>query len=777
MVAIDQLDMGYSERTGTSRRLAQRIDDLDSVIGRLAIEGSILLAAHDWGGPIAVGWALRNRRRVAGLVLLNTSLRLPAGVSVPRPIRLARSRFLVRLLTSATPAFVFGTTRFGGSKVGLRERRAYSRPYRTAARRRAIEFFVRDIPIEADHPSRDDLDKLVEDATTWSDVPVLIMWGSSDPVFGDQFLADLQRVLPQAAVHRYPGAGHLLPEDEDIATPIWDWLHQSGAEPSSATPSRPGQRLWDEIERRSDSDEVAIVEMKGAHSSTSISWRELARQVDEVAAGLRAIGVEQGDRVAALVPPGIDLTVCLFACWRMGAVTVIADAGLGVRGLGHAFASAQPHLVVGIPRGLLAAKTLGWGGKRILVGEATRLQHTLLGTTTTLADLQQLGAEGTPPDPPSPNSDAAILFTSGATGPAKGAVYKHRQLEAQVAALREVYAIAEGDSLVAAFAPFALYGPAMGMASAVPDMDVTQPGTLTASALCGAAGAIDATLVFASPAALVNVDKTETGVPPSLRTSLLGVRLLMSAGAPVPAELLRRVARLVPNAELHTPYGMTEVLPVADISLQGIKQAGGGNGVCVGEPVPGVEIAISPLDETGAATLDLTSAPGVSGEICIRAAHARERYDKLWATTSAASKPAGWHRSGDIGHLDDAGRLWVEGRMVHIIRTAAGVVTPVAIEHAVETVAGVTHAAAVGVGPPGTQQVVVVVATDERQRTGKLATLELSDAVRSVVSVDVAAVLTVPALPVDKRHNSKINRTRVAQWAERVLSGGKVGSP
>ena len=287
----------------------------------------------------------------------------------------------------------------------------------------------------------------------------------------------------------------------------------------------------------------------------------------------------------------------------------------------------------------------------------------------------------------------------------------------------------------------------------------------------------DATMVFASPAALVNVTKTAGDLTPRLRTALLDVRLLMSAGAPVSGELLRRVSQLVPNAELHTPYGMTEVLPVADISLAEIEEAGSGQGVCVGEPVPGVEVRISPIDDGGETSLPLVTTPGVAGEICIRAAHARDHYDKLWATTRAASQPAGWHRSGDIGHLDESGRLWVEGRMVHIIRTAGGVVTPVAIEHAAESVTGVAQAAAVGIGPAGTQQVVVVVVTDDPGRGSDLAELALADAIRAVVDVDIAAVLTVPSLPVDKRHNSKINRTRVARWAERVLSGGRVRSP
>jgi len=222
---------------------------------------------------------------------------------------------------------------------------------------------------------------------------------------------------------------------------------------------------------------------------------------------------------------------------------------------------------------------------------------------------------------------------------------------------------------------------------------------------------------------------------------------------------------------------MTEVLPVADITLAGIEEAGSGDGVCVGHPVPGVEISISPLDAEGNATGPLISESGVVGEVCVRAAHMRDGYDKLWVTEEAASQPAGWHRSGDVGHLDDTGRLWIGGRMGHIVKTASGPVTPVGIEHAVGELPEVVHAAAVGVGPAGTQQVIVVVVPHPRPPRPDLADEDLADRVRARMNgVDVAAVLVVPSLPVDKRHNSKIDRTRISRWAEGVLSGGRMSN-
>jgi acyl-coenzyme A synthetase/AMP-(fatty) acid ligase len=276
-------------------------------------------------------------------------------------------------------------------------------------------------------------------------------------------------------------------------------------------------------------------------------------------------------------------------------------------------------------------------------------------------------------------------------------------------------------------------------------------------------------MVFASPAALANVARTREGVAP-----MPDVRLLLSTGAPVPAELLREVLVLMPAAQAHAPYGMTEVLPVADIELAEMEKAGEGNGTCVGRPVPGVSVRISALDAVGAAVGPLTDRAGVTGEVCVQAAHTKQRYDRLWVTERAASRDPGWHRTGDVGHLDEDGRLWIEGRMVHVIVTSEGPVTPVGMERRVERIPGVFRAAAVGIGPRGAQQVVIVLETGSA-RNG-LAPDGLREAVRRLVG-PVPAVLTVDALPVDIRHNSKIDRLRVGRWAQRVLGGGRVGRP
>ncbi len=768
VIAVDQLDMGFSERTGRVRRLATRVDDLCELTDQMRIGGPVVTVAHDWGGPISLGWAQRHLGQLRGVVLMNTAVHQPEGSPAPRLIRLARSRPLLRNVTVNTASFIRGALEMSRPRPTPSVRRGFLAPYLTADRRTAIAEFVADIPLDPDHPSAAVLDGIAAGLGPMAEVPVLLLWGSKDKVFSDLYLHDLEARLPHADVHRYPRAGHFVSEDVDAVGAIVDWIgsldgRDAGPIGAPLTSSLPDTHSG-------LGDQPAVVESGGA--GDTISFARYAELVEATAAGLAGDGVAPGDRVALMIPPGVDLAVSLYACWRAGAAIVLIDSGLGPAGMSAAIKAADPAHLIGIPKALAAARTLGWPGRRICATSMSTAQRRLLGVESDMPSLRR--QPGLLPAAPTTADIAAVVFTSGSTGPSKGVVYSHGQLEAQRDALMGLYGITSSDRLVAAFAPFALFGPAMGITSVVPDMDVTAPGTLTAVALGEAAAAVDATMVFASPAALANVVRTAREASAEHRAAFARVRLLLSAGAPVRPDLLRAAADLFPDATAHTPYGMTECLPVASISLAEIAAASGGDGVCVGRPLDSVDVQIRPLDDRGAATGALTTEPDVIGEIVVRAPHARAGYDRLWHTQYAASQPPGWHSTGDVGHLDGAGRLWVGGRLGHVISAVDGPVTPVGLEHAIETVSGVELAAVVGVGPAGAQRIVAVVETVVSPRSPRLAELGLIDAVRRAVGRDVVAVFEVPSLPVDRRHNSKIDRELVARWADAALAGGRL---
>ncbi|MDF9749142.1 alpha/beta fold hydrolase [Arthrobacter sp. ES3-54] len=819
VVAVDQLDMGFSERTGTFRRLEDRINDLGDLTAALGLDGPVVTVGHDWGGVISLGWAVAHPQQLAGVVLTNTAVHQPSASRIPPALRLALHPAVHRWGTTTSDTFLRVTHSLAHPPLAADVRSAFMAPYRGADRRAGVGNFVADIPADASHPSFPTLSRVAEGVRGLG-VPALMLWGPRDPIFSDRYLKDLISRLPDAKVHRFEGAGHLVAEDRDIAAPVFEWLAERGrdsehglqrtdapadrqlleygAQPLEAGTGVPP--LWAPLTALAAgpaAGDTAVAEMAADGSvARSLSWRELEQNIAALAAGLQEAGVGHGSRVSLMIPPGVDLTVVLYACLRLGAVVIVADAGLGTRGLSRAVKGATPDFLIGIDKALAAASVLGWPGRRISVRDLPATRRRLLAVETSLAALRRRGASPELPcrDPalvPDPDAPAAVLFTSGSTGPAKGVLYTHRQLAAMRDTVAATLGIRPGARLVAGFAPFALLGPALGAVSVTPAMDVTMPRTLTASALAAAAAAIDATVIFASPAALRNVLATQGGLSRTGHQALGRVELLLSAGAPVPEPLLAEVQRLLPRASLHTPYGMTEALPVTDISLEQIRAAGAdaaagtvagaGNGVCVGWPVHGACLAVIPLaaDGTAPGNSPVTEA-GVTGEILVSAPHVKEAYDRLWLTQRESVRTAGWHRTGDVGHLDAAGRLWVEGRLVHVVTAPGAVVTPVGAEQAIERLDDVGMAGVVGVGQSGTQAVVAVVETVPPVRRAGPAVPHLAGRVRDAAraaGVSVSAVLAVPSQPTDIRHNAKIDRTRLSSWASKVLAGGRPGTP
>lgn len=905
VVAVDQIDMGYSERThldleGERRSLTDRIADLGDFTKALGLDETdkpVVTLAHDWGGLVSFGWALEHREILSGVMLTNTAVYHDGIENIPAALRLALG--VHEWGTHDSTAFIDVTLGLAQNEgrlpapgsagagaldgalpqpVGQQPKRLYPSPlneaiYRTyrapyahSAWREGVRNFVGDIPTGTDIPSYTPMQRIAEQIRDL-DVPAFFQWGTKDPVFQRRYLFDLMERMPQAKVHRYEKASHLVIEDCDIAAPMISWLaqtfgtredgalvppHNVEAEHRAARARRHGlttgegataestaaegavpaafRPMLAALAERANDASTAVVDMDPKGDGTSVSvtltWAELNQQVNAAATRLHALGVRPGDRVNLMVPPGARLTTLIYACMKLGAVIVVADTGLGIPGLTRALKGANPSFLVGIPAALSAARTLLWPGVRISVEPLGSVQEKLLGVAGSVFTAP--AADGTPGAPvptptvvefpsPVPDADAAVLYTSGSTGPAKGVVYTQRQLAGMRDAIANTYGFAPGSGLVAGFAPFALLGPALGATSVTPTMDVTRPKTLTASALASAAAAIDASVVFASPAALVNVVATADELNAEQRAALAKVQTVLSAGAPIPVPLLEALSALVPNASLHTPYGMTEGLPVTDVSFEMIRQAiaegtpnaagevldpFASDGVCVGFAVYGAAVAIAPLLQDGSVADELTHEPGVTGEILVSAPHVKDRYDTLWVTEEQSISTPGWHHTGDVGHLDASGRLWVEGRLAHVLLTSQGVLTPVAAEQSAESLPEVRRAALVAVGPAGTAAPVLVIeasantaALEARQSASGLkralldrvpgarrfpiaegvAPFELSQLVRQKVAedtgVELAAVLVVHEHPTDIRHNSKIDRPALGEWASKVLAG------
>ncbi|MGO3178614.1 MAG: alpha/beta fold hydrolase, partial [Brevibacterium linens] len=769
---------------------------------------------HDWGGVLSLGWAARNTELVSAAISLNTAVHQPEDAPVPAPLRATLAGPMLPAATVLTDGFLRVTLALGDLDAETKD--AFRAPYRTPADRWAIGNFVADIPVDDTHASDPELQRIGQDIAAF-DKPALLVWGPKDPVFLERYLRDLRQRLPQADMHRFETASHLVSEDHDVPGLVLDWLSSrfdspdAANTPTEAAPAKGSSARKDTaasakgsvpagagsasdadvravtaiLNARRDDEAIASVDF-AQNPAQQITWHHLWHVTTSIANGLLDLGVKPGDRVSMLVPPGNNLTAALYACLKIGAVAVVADAGLGPKGMTRAITSADPQWIIGELPGLALARAFGWPGRRISVSPLGPVRSRLFKAETSLTELSRTPHRAELPTP-APDADAAILFTSGSTGPAKGVRYTHADISALAAVLTRTFNVTEGTGLVAGFPPFALLGPAIGATSVTPDMSVTKPKTLTASAIADAIIAGRATMVFASPAAYTNVAATAGELDDQQRAACAGVELVLSAGAPVPLELMDAIAGVFPNASIHSPYGMTEGLLLTDIDRDGVAAAAatGGLGVCVGQPIDGVELALAPIDESGRSTDELIQgedARGRLGEFVVSAAHIKSGYDNLWRTTADSARDdlhgLTWHRTNDIGHIDDAGRVWLEGRLQHVATTLRGPVGPGGLEALIDADAQVSRSSVVGIGPVGTQALVAVLDAEGTTLSPGLAPLDLTARLRGkiaeAVGHDLTAVLVAPEFPTDIRHNSKIDRSRLAAWADSVLAGGPV---
>jgi acyl-CoA synthetase (AMP-forming)/AMP-acid ligase II len=511
----------------------------------------------------------------------------------------------------------------------------------------------------------------------------------------------------------------------------------------------------------------------------SLTFRELDRDSDRIAAGLGNIGISRGTRVALLVPPSPELFAVTFALFKAGAVPVFIDPGIGARNMKGCLAEAEPEAFIGIPKAHLARRLLRWGkqtlkilvtvgGGRIWGGiPLDELRRSAQDTPFIAAETRR-------------NEIAAILFTSGSTGPPKGAIYTHGTFSAQVEALREMYDIRPGEIDLPTFPLFALFAPALGMTAVIPQMDFTRPGTVDPRHILGPAAEYSATTMFGSPALLNRVGRYAE----KHKVKLAGLKRVISAGAPVPAAVLERFAVLLPDdAQIFTPYGATEALPVCSIGSREIlgetgRLTGEGRGVCVGRPVNSISLNIIPISDTPISRWsdDMPLPACEVGEIVVRGPQVSSAYLNRPEATRLAKipDPAGsvWHRMGDVGYLDTSGRVWFCGRKTHRVVSTKTTLYTIPVEGVFNTHPKVFRTALVGIGKPGSQQPVLCVELEKRcdkvgQELIRRELLELGMGYPH--TKEIREILFHPAFPVDIRHNAKIFREKLALWAEGKL--------
>jgi acyl-CoA synthetase (AMP-forming)/AMP-acid ligase II len=510
-----------------------------------------------------------------------------------------------------------------------------------------------------------------------------------------------------------------------------------------------------------------------ARYDVALTYADLDARSDAIAAGLARRGIARGTRTVVMVRPSPEFFLLMFALFKAGAVPVLVDPGIDKRALRQCLDEAAPDAFIGIPLAHLARRVLGWARSarvRITTGKRAWLAD------DTLARVEADG-RGAPPQlaDTAPDDVAAILFTSGSTGVPKGVMYRHRHFVAQAAMLRDALGIREGEVDFPTFPPFALFGPALGLTSIIPDMDATRPAQADPRRLHAAIERFGVQQLFGSPA-LMRV-LADAGKP------LPTLRRVTSAGAPVPADVVARMRALLPDdAGFYTPYGATECLPVAVIEsreLQRTREATeAGAGTCVGRAVPPNDVRIIRIDDApiGDWSDDLVLPPNVVGEITVAGPTATDGYFNRDAATALAkireTRADGTtrvvHRMGDVGYMDADGRLWFCGRKTHRVRTRDGELYTEQVEPVFNTHPDVLRTALVGVGHANAQVPVLcvelrrVVAASQWPRIEH----ELREIGRAHVhTARIERFLRHPGFPVDIRHNAKIGREALAAWA------------
>ena len=516
---------------------------------------------------------------------------------------------------------------------------------------------------------------------------------------------------------------------------------------------------------------------QGRVAYTHLTFRQLDIESDCLAQGLDDVGVSRGVRTILMVKPSLDFFALVFALFKVGAVPVVVDPGMGVKRMLNCLAESRAQALIGIPPAhvlrTLAPKyfksiqtfiTVGnrwfWGG---LTLRQVRVRHW----------------EPYPMAATRPDEIAAILFTTGSTGPAKGVFYTHGVFDAQVRNIRTQFGITPDEIDLPTFPLFALFDPALGMTAIIPDMDPTKPALVNPERIIEAVVNHGVTNMFASPALLNRVGRygKEKGI------KLPTLKRVISAGAPAtPANIEQFCTMLTEGARIHTGYGATEAMPVSSFGSDEIlsetrQLSEQGFGMCVGQPIAGIDVCIIRISDGPIAqwTDDLCVTEGEIGEIAVRGDQVTRGYFERPRDDELSKIKDGdtfWHRMGDLGWIDKKGRIWFCGRKNHRVVTQTNTLYTIPCEAIFNNHPRVYRSALVGVGAKGRQRPVICIELEPDDGGGDKKSLKrelLELAKGTPITESIETLLFHKAFPVDIRHNSKIFREKLAEWAAKKL--------
>jgi len=509
-----------------------------------------------------------------------------------------------------------------------------------------------------------------------------------------------------------------------------------------------------------------------------LTFEQLDLESDAFARGMVRIGIERGMRTLLMVRPSLEFFSLTFALFKVGAVLVLIDPGMGKDRLLHCIAEAEPEALIGVSLAHLA---------RIMhrksfrsVRHAVTVGRRWLWGGHSLRALRDENQDSFPLAPTRPDELAAVLFTTGSTGPPKGVEYEHGMFEAQCELIQKTYEMGEDDIDLPIFPAFALFSVTLGMTVVVPDMDPTRPADVDPRTIIEAVHNQGCTFSFGSPALWDKV----TAYCVERDIKLPSLRKVLMAGAPVAPAIHERFRYILPEGgETHTPYGATESLPVTDMTgsevlAETAEATARGKGTCVGWPVHGVTVEIIRLtdDPIERWSEDLVLPTGEIGEIVVKGPTVTKRYYRKDEATRLAKIQDGEavrHRIGDLGYKDEKGRVWFCGRKSHRVETPKGIMFTVCCEAIFNQHPKVRRSALIGLGERPNQRPVVVVEpvsmpstqSEERELRDEL----LHIAASSPMTEEIHDVLFHPSFPVDIRHNAKIFREKLAAWAAQEL--------